>query len=145
VFLTAILVICGFKWTGNNESESSPNTVRIYLKIIEIDGEKHLSMYDSNNPDNVVVDNLYTDVQPGMKVIWKRKLFSGIRQINKIGSAEGERNIFIEDAKIRSLGKGFVLELRDDITGPVEEKYDIVFIDKDDKKTWPIDPFLRIP
>ncbi len=118
--------------------------VTIYLKAIEIGGEKHLQMYDSNKPDDKVVDTLSTWVVPGTKVIWKLDQNSGIKKINKIGSSKEVRNIFKNDARKRFLSKGFKLKLSDDIDGE-EEKYDIEITDTDGTPWPPIDPYLRIP
>jgi len=155
VFLTVILVVGGCKSTGNDKPEKGPRPVKIYLKVEEINGEKYFSMYDSNKPGDVVGDTLregevtfinhYTDVKPGIKVIWKLDRPSGIKKINKIGPTNRTRKIFDEDARKRFLSKGFKYILSDDKRGPDEEKYIIVFKDKKDKKDWTIDPFLRIP
>ena len=145
VFLTAILIVGGCKSSGDNGSKKPPNTVKIYMQCIEKDDGKHLLMYDSNDPDNVVVDSLITHVQPGMKVIWKLERPSGIKKINKIGSAKGVRNIFKKDARPKLIGKGFVLKLSDELSDG-QEKYIIEFFSKKDPDDLvPIDPFLRIP
>jgi hypothetical protein len=118
--------------------------VEIHLKDTLIDGEKHLKMYDSNDPDNVVVDSLYTWVLPGMKVIWKFDRQSGIKNIKKIGSSKEGRKIFKEDARKKFLSKKFKLRIPNDAPWETTEEYDIKFEDKDGK-TWLIDPYLRLP
>ena len=122
----------------------NPKRVRIYVKDTLMEGNMHLLMYDSNDPDKKVIDTLYTLVLPGMKVIWKIDPLSRIERINKIGPSTDNRNIFHEDASERLFHRGLKLRLEDGIEGP-EEKYDIEIIDTDGK-TWPtIDPYLKIP
>jgi hypothetical protein len=162
VFLTAILVVGGCKSTTEQEATETikdSNKVKIYLKIKKINGKRYFSMYDSNDPKKVVEGileegqvttiKLTTFVNPGMTVIWKRKLFSGIRQINKIVTTKGVGRIITEDPKIKSLGKGFKLTLDKEIwigddEEYIEDHYIIEFIDRRDKERWTIDPYLRV-
>ncbi len=118
--------------------------VTIHVRDTLIDGEKHLLMYDSNDPKNEVVDSLYTWVVPGMKVIWKFYRPHGIRRFKKIGSSKGNGSIFKENAKKRFLIKSFKLKIPDNAKWETKEEYDIKFEDKDGI-TWPIDPYLKIP
>ncbi|MDX2415039.1 MAG: hypothetical protein QNK33_07590 [Bacteroidales bacterium] len=142
VFLIAILV------AGACSSASNTEKVKIYLKAIEIGGEMHLEMYDSNCPITKVVDSLSTIVQPGVKVIWKLADSSSIKKIEKIVSKSRADKRLKVDAQKRFLNKGFKQKISEDISIEREEDiiaaYDIVFVDKDGKP-WTIDPYLRIP
>ncbi len=153
VFLSTVLAAVGCSQEGYDGKQivaegvviiEDSTRVKIYVRDTLIDGKKHLKMYDSNDPDNVVVDSLYTWVVPGMKVIWKFKRPHGIKNFKKIGSSKGDQNIFKEDARKRFLIKSFKLEIPDDAKWDTKEEYDIKFVDKDGN-TWPIDPYLRIP
>ena len=118
--------------------------VEIFLKVFIKDGEKHLEMYDSNNPDNIVIDDLYTVVEPGTKVVWRRAKDSGIRSIRKVNPIDpGE--IFTRDARTILLYKRFRTRIPEgEIKRDKKEKYIIVFLDKKDKEEIPIDPYLRV-
>lgn len=141
VFLITILIAGGCSTAVKKDSKK----VKIYLKAIEKDGQKHLEMYDSNDPDHVVVDALETIVKPGITVVWKLEKPSGIKKIDEIVSSQGVRNIFEEDAKKRFLSKGFILKIPDGVQAGEEEKYNIVFVDKEDENPWTVDPYLKIP
>ncbi len=117
--------------------------VKIHLKDTLIDGEKHLVMYDSNDPENVAVDSLYTWVAHGMKVIWKFDRQSGIKRIHKIGSSKEARDIFKEDARKRFLCKSFKLKIPADAKWESTEEYDIEYEVKDGN-IYKIDPYLRV-
>ena len=121
-----------------------PKKVTIYLKAKKINGEKHLRMYDSNNPGNKVIDTLETLVNPGDTVVWKLKFLSRIKEIDKIGpKATGK--IINKDAEKIPHTKEFKLIIPVDAPIPSErEKYDIKFKYKDGR-IWTIDPYLRIP
>jgi len=159
VFLITILIVGSCKKDANpddkNQKEAirtlvegdtidNPKRVKIYVKDTLIDGNMHLKMYDSNEPDTVVVDTLHTWVLPKMKVIWKIDPESRIERIETISSSTKSRNIFHTDAKERFFHRGLKLRLLDGIKGK-EEKYDIVITDKDGKTWPPIDPYLKIP
>jgi len=139
-----ILVASG---CGNTSKQNDPapleddSTLVVYLKAIDQDdGRKHLEMYNGKDSLNTVIDSLYTDVQPGYTVIWKKAHNSGIKKVNDIRPMKKDGKIFIEDAReVKSL---FKLEIPINAP-PGVEKYEIVFTDKDDN-TWCIDPFLRI-
>ena len=70
VFLFTILIAGGCKQAVPHPVKG-PKTVTITLKAVKIDGKKHLEMYDSNNPDLIVVDGLETTVNPGDTVVWE--------------------------------------------------------------------------
>jgi len=109
------------------------------------DKRKHLEMYNSYNPDSVVVDSLITDVSPGDIIIWDKKSTSGIRIIH-VRPIKENGIIFPEAAKEMSYKnkKVFTITIPDGVKPGTIEKYEIVFED-DDKNTWCIDPHLRIP
>lgn len=141
VFLITIL------FAGGCSSDEPKNSKEVYIylmKAFEQNGKMHLKLYDSNDPDSVVVDTLVTDVQPGTKVIWMLVEDSGIKKLKKIGPKKAGI-ILDNDAKRILFTKKLKLKIPDDAPIPGErEKYDIVFVDKDGN-TWPIDPYLRIP
>lgn len=118
--------------------------VEIFLKVYLKDGEKHLEMYDSNNPDNRVIDDLHTVVDPGTKVVWRRAKDSGISSIRKVSPIDpGE--IFTGDARTILLNKRFRTRIPEgELKRDKEEKYIIIFKDKKEKEETPIDPYLRV-
>ena len=148
VFLITILLAGGCSKGKPIEMEGvviikDSTKVIIHLKYTLIDGEKHLEMYDSNDPENVVVDSLYTWVARGMKVIWKFDSQSGIKKIHEIGSSKEVRNIFKEDARKRFLCKSFKLKIPNNAPWDETEEYDIEFEVKDGN-IYKIDPYLRV-
>ena len=145
VFLITILAAgcCrdGNKQNSSAIAENDSTEVEIYLKATLIDGRMHLKMYNGKDSLNPIVDSLYTDVQPGYTVIWKKAKESEIKKVNDIRPIEENGKIFSEDAiEVRSL---YQYKIPFDAP-PGIEKYEIVFTDKDDN-TWCIDPYLRIP
>ena len=149
VLLITVLAVGGCKSATTNDDSNSSNDskdlkkVIIYVKAVEKNDGMHLEMYDSNDTTKVV-DTLVTIVEPGTKVIWKLAENSGIKRIKKIGPKErGE--IIIGDANRILFFNRFKLKIPDNEIKPsTEEKYDIVFVDKKDKKETPIDPYLKI-
>ena len=144
VFLITILAAGGCNPEGNNDKPTRDlKKVTIYLMIaFEENGVKHLKMFDSNDPNNVVVDTLLvTDVKPGTKVIWTFLEGSGIEKLKKIGPKKYDK-IIIRDAKKILFKKDFKLKIPRSAK-PGQEKYDIEFEDEDGN-TVPIDPYLRI-
>lgn len=126
------------------------DTVTIYLvEAFEEKGSIHLRMYDSNDPGNIVVDNLETFVWPGTVVIWKVLDNSGIRKLKKISPKKGNGNILHRDAT------GFFYTLftgkkkhivPDNAPRPsVKEGYLIKFRHDEGGSPWEIDPYLKIP
>jgi hypothetical protein len=108
------------------------------------DGEMHLMMSDSNNPDSVVMDSLITEVEPEMEVIWMLKENSGIKRIMAIipsrpnpmlpGVVTGSHNP-------RRIQHGIPK------FAPVpsaKERYFVIFKDMDGKPHL-VDPYLIIP
>lgn len=146
VCISAILITFGCR-RGNRQADGSANVendstkVEVFLKAVPQEGSMHLEMYNGKHPDKKVVDSLYTDVQPGYTVVWKKADQSGIKKVNNIRPVQGDGNIFREDA---SEMKGlFQLKIPPDAE-PGTEKYEIEFTDEENN-TWPIDPYLRIP
>jgi hypothetical protein len=114
--------------------------VTIYLRSVEQNGRKRLAMFDSNR--NGDIDNLITEVESGAAIIWKLDCLSGIKNITKIFSKTGKRNIFKTDPRKLLFSKGFKLQVSKDAEG--EEAYAIEYILCDDTKVT-IDPVIRIP
>lgn len=127
----------------DKDSTRDPKTVTISLKAIRKDGGKHLEMYDSNKPGDVVVDNLETLVMPGDTVVWEIISQWRMKKITKIGR-QTKGVIIDKDANPIPGTKSFNLIIPEDAPWDTKEEYDIEF-----KgwlgKTWPIDPYLRIP
>jgi len=142
----AIVLLIAILLTGGCAKPQSldKDVVEIYLRVVEINGAKHLQLYDSNDTTHVVVDTLTTDVWPKDKVYWVPLDGGGVEQLKKI-SPKKPGKIIKRDAEKVPKSKKFKLKIprKAPIPSP-KEKYDIVFIDKDGN-TWPIDPYLRIP
>lgn len=117
-------------------------TVKIYLRSIVKNGEKHLAMFDSKR--NGAIDNLTTDVPQGAEVIWKLDYCSMIKTITKIYLKNQESNIFKSDPKKRLLCKGFQVQISESAELYKEEAYTIEFILRDKYETKVvIDPCIR--
>jgi hypothetical protein len=145
VFIITILIASGFTQAVDlDKLPEDLKKVEIFLKVYIKDGEKHLEMYDSNNPAKRVIDDLHTVVEPGTKVVWRRAKDSGIRSIKKVSPTDrGE--IFTGDARTILLNKRFRTRIPEgQVKRDKEEKYIIVFLDKKDKEETPIDPYLRV-
>lgn len=139
-FILAVLAAGG---CSNIDGPKDSSEVYIYLKVIEINGEKHLQMFDSNNRNIVVIDTLHTQVQAGNKVFWALAESSGISSIKKIGPKHPNGNIIPGDATGVMFTKKKKLKIpKNAISG--EEAYYIKFKDADGKTTT-IDPYLKIP
>ena len=145
VFIITILIASGFTQAVDPDKPSENlKKVEIYLKVYIKDGEKHLEMYDSNNPAKRVIDDLYTDVEPGTKVVWRRAKDSGIRSIKKVSPID-PGDIFTGDARTILLNKRFRTRIPEgEVKRDKEEKYIIIFKDKKEKEETPIDPYLRV-
>lgn len=140
VFLVTILYVVGCCPNDNGKTTDDPKEVTIYLKSVEINGQRHLLMFDSNTDADI--DNLITDVRKGGKVKWTVARNSGIDKINRIYPKTDKPQIFQKEP-VQS-GNFFILDVPDDVeTGTVEE-YLISFTLKDSTKVT-IDPYLRIP
>ncbi len=145
VFIITILIASGSTPAVDPDKPcENLKKVEIFLKVYIEDGEKHLELYDSNDPDNIVIDDLYTVVEPGTKVVWRRAKDSGIRCIKKVSPIDpGE--IFTGDARTILLKKRFRTRIPEGEVKPnKKEKYIIVFLDKKDKEETAIDPYLRV-
>lgn len=114
-------------------------TVTIYLRSFEDKGKSRLSLFDSNR--NSGLDDLVTEVPAGAVIIWKLDCLSGIKNITRIYSKTGKRNVFKSDPKKRLLLPGFYLRLTEDAEG--EEAYGIDFI-LCDGRPLTIDPYIRV-
>jgi hypothetical protein len=127
---------------GDTALNRGSKKVIIWLRAVEINGEKHLAMIDSHG--QIAIDSLETTVPPGAKIIWLLEHFSGIKKITQIHSAgKGPVEIFKKEAKKRFLCKGFKLKLSKDLATVKREKYEIIYIHWDNT-TVPIDPYIRI-
>jgi hypothetical protein len=96
VFVFTILVAVGCNQNDINDLQLPDNdgrppitweeldTVIIFLKAVDENGEKHLQMYDSNDISNIVVDSLTTFVRDSTLVIWTLTTDSEIRRLKKI-------------------------------------------------------------
>lgn len=142
VLLITILVAAGCS-PAAAPLEKGPEKVIITLKAVKIKGVKHLEMYDSNNPDIIVVDALETLVYPGDTVVWEIISSWRLKKVLRIGG-ETPGMIIDKDAEPINGTKSFMFII------PVNAPYDTVAkYDINCKgwigKAWPIDPYLRIP
>ena len=128
---------------GDDDQSANLRKVDISCKAVVIDGEWHLEMYDSNNPSNVVVDNLITDVKPKTTVTWMWTSDSEIKKFVRIHPTHSNGNIIPGPAKKVAFTNKLRLKIPNDATVG-EEKYDIQFLDPDGD-TVTIDPHLKIP
>ena len=142
VFLVAILVTCnGRNAAGNDGDSKDSKTVTIYLKVLDLDGEMHLLMRDSNDTTYQVVDNLITEVNRGDIVKWKKdNPGSGILTINQIRPTK-KKGLFLERAEL--VNDIHQIEIPDNAE-PGIAKYVIVFTHTNGD-IWFIDPYLKIP
>jgi hypothetical protein len=145
VFLIAILVAGGCKSANDQKSPNDLKKVTIYLRSIEINGEKHLSLCDLKGVP--VIDSLKTDVDAGTIVIWRLERASGIKSISKIYRSTEKQKIFKTDPQKKLFSKKFQLIVPDDVkrgTKEYLEEYTIEYTDEENTN-WKIDPFLRVP
>ena len=149
VVVVAILVACGSIPEINNDiqrvSWEELDTVIIYLKAIEIDGEKHLEMYDSNDPTITVVDNLETFVRDSTVVYWVLAPSSGLRKINWVKPKESGGNILPGGAT----GLWLLNKYKKHVVPDGQEFDDIqaykIKVKDENNESWEIDPHLKIP
>ena len=122
--------------------------VIIYLRAVEVNGDKYLYMYDSNGNSSIgdlkSPKDFKTNVKPGSEVFWELERHGGIKKILLIKSSHENGNIFkdVPAAIPFTSGKAFYLKLQNDIEG--EEKYSIEVRFKDNTEKL-FDPFLRLP
>jgi hypothetical protein len=135
MFLLAILIVGGCK-LGYGRGH---NKVYIYLSSVEINGEKHLKLRDSNG--NSATDSLTTIVHPGNKVIWKLDSQSGISKVGKIYGM-GDQNIFNKNPHKILLKKAFRFIVPDAAEGKEEYGIDYTLVDNTEISR---DPYLRVP
>ena len=147
ILLTGIvLLIAVLAADGSSKDTEGKNLkkVKIYLKATDESGEVRLKMYDSNKPDNVVVDDLYTDVDPGTKIVWRRAKDSEIKSIRKVGPID-DGEILVEDATTILLNKRYRARAAEfELESGTVQKYIIKFVYKKDNKEKEIDPYLRV-
>jgi hypothetical protein len=120
-------------------------TVKIYLRSIVRNGEKHLAMFDSKREGDI--DNLTTIANPGDNVLWKLDRCSGIQSITKIYPKEGKGKIFKNDPKKLLFGRGFEMLIPDfpvRAGEEVVEAYTIEFVTCN-KTKMKIDPYIKLP
>jgi len=141
VLLIAIIFIVECRSMAQDPKHSD-KTVKIYLRSIIKNGEKRLSMYDTN--DSTAIDNLITTVDPGTTIIWILENNSRIKKVEKIYPLKKGGLIFKEDPQQELFGKRFKLKVPEDAPRGTIEKYVIEYIHEDDKPVT-IDPFIRIP
>jgi hypothetical protein len=116
-------------------------TVKIYLRAIEQNKKKRLSLYDSEG--NGGIDELVTEVVRGGTVYWVPDCNSNIKKIVRIFPKEKNWKLF--DAKPTNLKFGNGIKLRIPKDAPTgEEAYGIEYITKNGEKMV-IDPWLKIP
>ena len=140
-YLTVILVSGGCSSNNGQVSEEPQKKVTVYLRSIEINKKKHLSMFDTNgNLD--INDSLVTYVMAGGTVIWDLDKASGIKEIDRIYS-KSNGPIFREDAKGILFSKKFRIEVPEGLTGGTQEEYFIDYYDQNGSKITR-DPYLRI-
>ncbi|MFO7852347.1 MAG: hypothetical protein ACQERS_14320 [Bacteroidota bacterium] len=164
IVLFITILIAGACGPAGNEKDSSEGTddsskkggalkqlrepdVKIFLKeIVEIDGEMHLKMANSYAPDSIVIDSLYTNVNPNDTVMWIAPPPSGIQEIIDVRPVVRDGKIFKEAAIESSYNdqKVFMYVVPGDAKPGTEEKYEIEFKDKEGN-SGTIDPHLRIP
>jgi hypothetical protein len=121
-------------------------------------GRFHLIMqnYDSKGVQGKkVIDNLETVVDPGHTVYWNKTSRSDIKKVNFIRIVDPKPWSLIDSCLIgleseETLDRGSVKFIIPSDADSGTVKYEIVFTIKDDsdahkKKTWCIDPHLRIP
>jgi len=140
-YLTVILVSGGCTGYNGQESTEVQEKVTIYLRSIEINKKKHLSMFDTNGNIDIN-DSLVTYVKAGGTVIWDLEKASGIKRIERIYS-KSDGPIFRKDAQEVPLSKKFKLEVPDGLIGGTQEEYFIDYYDQNGSKITR-DPYLRI-
>lgn len=140
LLLVTILIAVVCNCTGNRKDGKDLKVTTIHIKAVIKDGKKHLRLCDSNG--NIATDHLITCVERGSIIIWKLRTFSNIKSIERIYSAEKEREIFWVDPK-EGPENVFTLKVPEDVDSGKMEKYGILFIHKDGSKEV-IDPYIRI-
>src|SRR5512145_1977486 len=113
--------------------------VTVFLRSVVYKDKHHLALFDSNR--NGAIDDLTTEVKRGATIIWKLDYSSGIKDILRIFSKSGKRNVFKTDPVKRRFSKEFILPVSKDADG--EESYTIEYLNVSDEKVT-IDPYNRI-
>lgn len=156
VLLISLLIAFGCRSKEKEEEKEeaieieviSEANVTIFLNaaVEREHNRKHLEMYNSYNPDSLVVDSLVTGVKSGEIIIWDRKPGNGIKRVIHVRPVLENGILMPEAAKEMSYEKKKVFMIKIPVVpnDTIIEKYEIVFED-DDNNTWCIDPYLRIP
>ena len=145
LFLITILIAGGCGPANDPDLLENLDEVTIKVKAIKVNGDNHLEMYDSNDPKNVVIDDLETFVKDGTKVFWMLADSSGLKKIRKIRPKDEDGDIITKNATgIWFLTKYKKYKVPDNQTSDDMEGYIVEVKDKDNNK-WGIDPYLRIP
>jgi len=124
------------------EAKKDMSVVHIYVKATE---DNHLEMYDSNDLEKVVVDDLITLVNDSTQVFWVLAESSGLKKIKRIRPKNSDGKILPKDARgfwLFTKSKKHIVPL--DQTPGDKNRYYIKVKDADGKR-WEIDPYLKIP
>jgi len=140
VFLTSILVAGGCGSAEVPKPLQNLDVVVIYVKAIQINGENHLEMYDSNDSTKVI-DTLVTDVKPGTEVFWVLAPSSGLEKVTKIKPKNPGGSIIPAPTGLFPTNQK-KLKVPNN-ANPGEEGYLIRVKDLEGNR-WEIDPYLRI-
>jgi ERCC4-type nuclease len=144
VFLLAILVAgCCRQQDDKEQKKRCSEEVNIWVtSVVEIKGEKHLMMSDSNGNSNI--DTLFvTDVHPGQKVIWTKDSAEVVKKFLNM-KARINKNIFKRNPHKAILRDEYRMRVPKKAKKDGEEKYSIEFKLKDNSRH-ETDPYLRIP
>jgi hypothetical protein len=112
------------------------------LKDIRIGDSVHLEMHDSKKPNDVVVDNLYTDVNRGDTVIFMKARKTEVQEVVNVILKEADVVFFSERVKEDS---GLYMLVINPNSDSGTFKYVIKFRVKHNDTIWTIDPYLKIP
>lgn len=150
VLLMTILMAggCGSKSPQYRQidCDDPPKKVVIEVRMHEVNGKKHLQLFESDKPDSVKIDYLHeAEVCRGIKVIWKRANNSGIKKFTEIGPVKQGGKILPKNAKKMFLQQKYKTKVPDiDIDKGTKEKYFIKF-ESMAGEAINIDPYLKIP
>lgn len=143
--LITILAAVGCTTVQVPQATDDLSVVIIYMKDTLIGESHHLLLWDSNNPENKVVDKLITDVEDSSQVFWTLADNSGIRSLKKIKPKE-EGKILTKTIKGGILVPSVVLKYKVPPNQAPEDIQAYKIKVKDIKgERWEIDPHLKIP
>lgn len=143
VLLITILAAGACGRTELPKATKNMSVVIIYVKAVSINGENHLKMYDSNEPDSIKIDSLITEVEAGTDVYWVLAEQSGLEKIRKIKPKSPGGQIFHKNATGYWSQTRYKKHKVPDNAQEGEEAYLIRVKDLEGNK-WEIDPYLRI-